>query len=159
MVCYGFLSFCEMSHSALIPLIYSTPVEYGGLGFRPYQIGTIMGCAAILGGVMQISVFAMLMQRFGHQNMFTVSLWCMFIALSCFPIMSFFARRAGKVDAIVICLLVLQLCCASCNFMAYSEHTRRFCYLNLIHICTQRQFKYWLLIVPRQRHRWPVLMV
>ena len=142
MTCYGFLSFCDMSYSALIPLIYSTSVEYGGLGLQPYQIGTIMSCVAILGGVMQITVFLKLMQRFGHRNMFAVSLCCIFIALSCFPIMSFFAKRAGKVDAIVVCLLVLQLCCASCNFMAYSERTHRFCHLNLILTCTQRQCKY-----------------
>ncbi|KAJ6455381.1 hypothetical protein C8R45DRAFT_1082443 [Mycena sanguinolenta] len=41
--CFAALTFTETSYSVLIPLMFSTSIENGGLGFSSLQIGTIMG--------------------------------------------------------------------------------------------------------------------
>ncbi|KAF7334645.1 Major facilitator superfamily multidrug-resistance DHA1 sub-family [Mycena venus] len=33
---HGFLSFCQMSYDVLVPLVYATPIELGGLGLEPF---------------------------------------------------------------------------------------------------------------------------
>ncbi|KAK2460164.1 hypothetical protein APHAL10511_007843 [Amanita phalloides] len=40
---YSLFTFLEMSTQVLLPLVWSTSVEHGGLGFTPYRIGMTLG--------------------------------------------------------------------------------------------------------------------
>ncbi|KAJ7585582.1 major facilitator superfamily multidrug-resistance, DHA1 sub-family [Mycena floridula] len=117
---FAFLSFNEMSYSSLVPLVYSTSIPWGGLGLHPRQIGTIMAAVGICGCFAQIFVFSRLLRRFGPRRMYLASLGGSFLATSGFPLMSFFAKRAGKVDPLVIVVMIGQLTCSLYGYIAYN---------------------------------------
>ncbi|KAJ7589846.1 major facilitator superfamily domain-containing protein [Mycena floridula] len=121
MTCYGLLAFTDMSYGSLLPLVYSTSIPLGGLGLRPQQIGTIMALVGIFGALAQILVFSRLMRRFGPRRMFIAAIGTSFFTVAAFPAMSFFAKRAGKVDAAVISIMVLQLSCSTMAYVAYNS--------------------------------------
>ncbi|RXW25541.1 hypothetical protein EST38_g338 [Candolleomyces aberdarensis] len=105
---YGLLAFVDMSVSALIPLVYSTPVEYGGLGMDPLKIGTIMGSFAIVNGVFSGLLLGSLVRRYGTLDIYRTGIFTFFIVIACFPIGSALARRAGGVDDFVISVVGIQ---------------------------------------------------
>ena len=51
----GTLTFSDMACQVLIPLVYSTSVELGGLGMVPYEIGVLLGMRGIINAVIQVS--------------------------------------------------------------------------------------------------------
>ncbi|RXW25532.1 hypothetical protein EST38_g337 [Candolleomyces aberdarensis] len=105
---FGLLAFSEMAMSALIPLVYSTPVEYGGLGMDPLKIGTIMGSFGILNGVVSGLFLGSLIRRYGALNIYRTGIFSLFVVVGCFPAGNALARRAGGIDAFVILVVVIQ---------------------------------------------------
>ncbi|XP_006455370.1 hypothetical protein AGABI2DRAFT_121287 [Agaricus bisporus var. bisporus H97] len=61
---YFFLSFTQMAYSVLMPLVYSTQLRFGGLGFNPYQIGMIMGIWGFLNAFIQVVLLGRLIREF-----------------------------------------------------------------------------------------------
>ncbi|KAF5379817.1 hypothetical protein D9615_005697 [Tricholomella constricta] len=53
-VCHGFISFLDQSHGVLLPLMLSTSIPLGGLGFDPYTIGMTMGTWGLLNAGFQL---------------------------------------------------------------------------------------------------------
>ncbi|RXW25540.1 hypothetical protein EST38_g339 [Candolleomyces aberdarensis] len=105
---YGLLAFVDMSVSALIPLVYSTPVEYGGLGMDPLKIGSIMGFFAIVNGAFSGLFLGSLVRRYGTLNIYRTGIFTFFIVIGLFPVGSALARRAGGIDAFVISVVGIQ---------------------------------------------------
>ncbi|KAJ2926059.1 hypothetical protein H1R20_g11037, partial [Candolleomyces eurysporus] len=105
---FGLLAFSEMAMSALIPLVYSTPVEYGGLGMDPLKIGTIMGSFGILNGLVSGLFLGSLIRRYGALNIYRTGIFSLFIVVGCFPAGNALARRAGGIDPFVILVVVIQ---------------------------------------------------
>ncbi|KAF7762283.1 hypothetical protein Agabi119p4_8876 [Agaricus bisporus var. burnettii] len=62
---YLFLSFTEMAYTVLVPLVYSTRIEFGGLGFNPYQIGMIMGIWGFINAFIQLYLLGALIRKYG----------------------------------------------------------------------------------------------
>ena len=54
---YGMLSLLTMAASALIPLVWSTSVAYGGLGLSPASIGLWMSWYGCMNGAVQYFFF------------------------------------------------------------------------------------------------------
>ncbi|KAJ8496655.1 hypothetical protein ONZ45_g12369 [Pleurotus djamor] len=113
------LAFTDMCAMALQPLMYSTPVALGGLGFSPYTIGMTMGIYGFINGVYQVTIFPRINRRFGPRRTYIFGYGCLLITIGAYPIMTFFARRAGGPDPYVWALLIFQLCANSQLFMAY----------------------------------------
>ncbi|KAJ6553591.1 major facilitator superfamily domain-containing protein [Mycena vulgaris] len=105
---HAFLCFCEMSFNVLTPLVYATPIELGGLGLSPVYIGRIMGLFGFLNIFTQTFLSAKAIRRFGPRRIFTAAFCCLPLAFLAYPLLNFFARRAGKVDAAVIAIILLQ---------------------------------------------------
>ncbi|KAF6759870.1 major facilitator superfamily domain-containing protein [Ephemerocybe angulata] len=105
---YGFFSFIDMSVTALIPLVYSTPLEYGGLGMDPFKIGTIMATYGVLNGTMSVLFLGPLVRRYGPTKVYQYGIFAIFVSLSAFPIENILARRAGGIDAWVALVIVIQ---------------------------------------------------
>jgi len=106
---YAFLCFCQMSYDVMIPLMYATPIELGGLGLSPLYIGRLMGLVGFLNVFMQIFLSAKAIRRFGPHRIFTATFCCLPISFLAYPILNYLARRAGRVDAAVIAVMVLQM--------------------------------------------------
>lgn len=120
---YGLLAFCDMSYEALIPLMYSTSIENGGLALPPRIIGIVMGCIGVIGGVTQIFVFAPAIQHYGPRKIYIVSLFCLFIAVLTLPSMNYVARQRGQVDRYVYLIIAVQILAGLAMSPAYCEPT------------------------------------
>ncbi|KAJ7690065.1 major facilitator superfamily domain-containing protein [Mycena rosella] len=106
---HGLLCFCQMSYDVLIPLVYATPIELGGLGLSPLYIGRIMGLSGFLNIFLQLFISAKAIRRFGPRKIFITAFCCISLCFLAYPFLNLFARRAGKVDAATICVIVFQM--------------------------------------------------
>ncbi|KAJ6549461.1 major facilitator superfamily domain-containing protein [Mycena sp. CBHHK59/15] len=116
------LCFCQMSYDVLVPLVYATPIEMGGLGLSPFQIGRVMGLCGFLNILAQTFLSAKMIRRFGPRKIFIASFCCMSWSFSAYSLLNFFARRAGKVDAFVVIVIILQM---SSSFVIFPTFGKR----------------------------------
>ncbi|KDQ24928.1 hypothetical protein PLEOSDRAFT_33590 [Pleurotus ostreatus PC15] len=113
---HAFLSFVDQSHQVLLPLMYSTSIPLGGLGFEPARIGAIMGIWGTCNGIFQWLFFAKLIRKYGPRTMFRVSFSCYFVCIGAYPAMSYLTKQAGgMVDGKVYAVMLVQFMCYSCN--------------------------------------------
>jgi hypothetical protein len=106
---YVFLSFVQMSNAVLVPLMYSTPVEYGGLGLNPFAIGTVLGTFGIINTIFQAKFLGEMIRRFGPLTLYRIGILSPCIAYAMYPVMKYAAERAGGVDRYVIVCIVIHL--------------------------------------------------
>ncbi|KAF7317159.1 Major facilitator superfamily multidrug-resistance DHA1 sub-family [Mycena chlorophos] len=117
---HAFLCFCQMSFDVLIPLVYATPIDMGGLGLSPLSIGRIMGTVGFLNVFTQTLLSAKLIRRFGPRAIFHTTFILLPIAFLAYPFLNYFARKAGKVDAAVIAVMAVQLSASFAIFPTYA---------------------------------------
>lgn len=113
-----FITFVSMSILVLIPLMYSTPIELGGLGFTEYEIGVTLGIWGIANTILQAAFLAKVIRRFGPRRVCIVGYRGFFVSIVLYPVLSFLARRAGRVNLAVWIVIAIQLACRSVFFMA-----------------------------------------
>jgi hypothetical protein len=75
-----------------------------------------MGLCGFLNILTQIFLSAKAIRRFGPRRIFITGFCCLSASLLAYPLLNFFARRAGKVDAKVIAIIALQM---SSSFVLY----------------------------------------
>ncbi|KAK6980772.1 MFS domain-containing protein [Favolaschia claudopus] len=114
------LCFCDMAYDALIPLVYSTPISLGGLGMRPHDIGVIMGSCGIFNAIIQVVFGGRVIRYFGARRIFTSAFVAYIGVFSTYPLLSILARRAGRVDAAVIVVLVCQLSSSCMMYFSFA---------------------------------------
>ncbi|KAF8622842.1 hypothetical protein AX15_006689 [Amanita polypyramis BW_CC] len=116
----GFLTFCDMCIQVLFPLMWSTSVEHGGLGFTPYTIGLTLGTFGVANAFVQLFFFGKINRRFGSKKVFIVTFSTFLASLACFPLEGYFAQRMGRVDWRVWTAIVIQLVVDCMRYGAYS---------------------------------------
>lgn len=119
--CHGSIAFLDQSHGVLLPLMLSTSIPLGGLGFDPYTIGMTMGTWGLLNAGFQVVAFPRMMKWLGPRKLCTLCFSCFFVTFSAFPLMSVLAKQAGEADFKVWAVLVIQLCFYSFVFMTYGS--------------------------------------
>ncbi|KAI9066068.1 MFS general substrate transporter [Trametes sanguinea] len=105
---YGFLALTDQSVIVLVPLMYSTSIDLGGLGFSSFTIGIIQGVGGCVGGAIQIFTFPYMQRRFGSKKLYGFSYATYFLVFALFPLISFVTKRAGRVGGAAWALIVLQ---------------------------------------------------
>jgi MFS family permease len=118
---YGFLSFCEMSIGALTPLMWSTSLEHGGLGFTPYTIGLAISVYGILSTIFQATVVGKVIRCFGPRKVFIGGFVPMLISISCFPLEGYLARQTGHADWRVWTVIIVHLAMYCLGTASYSK--------------------------------------
>lgn len=118
---YVFLTFADMSYSVLLPLMFSTSIPLGGLGFSPYEIGMTMGTWGVVNAFVQVNLLGRMIRKFGPRTMYTVGYSSIVVCLATYPVSSYFAQRAGRVDARVWAVIVVQLTSQMMIYMAYGK--------------------------------------
>jgi hypothetical protein len=118
---YVFLTFLEMANTVLLPLMYSTPIEFGGLGLTPFHIGTILGCFGTVNAVIQAKFLGRLMRRLGTRKLYQLGIASLCIPFSIYPFAKHFSRKAEGVDAFVLCCIVIQMASLVPIYMAYGN--------------------------------------
>ena len=128
----AFLCFMEMSCQVLIPLVYSTSIPLGGLGFDSYRIGIIMGTLGILNAFIQIVFFGRIIRKFGPRTTFIVGQMSHVVTLGLYPLLTFFAQRAGRVDFKVWAVLIIQLFFSTWIIVAYGVLALLYIYISIV---------------------------
>ncbi|KIM71098.1 hypothetical protein PILCRDRAFT_17383 [Piloderma croceum F 1598] len=106
---YAFLAFIDQCFVVLQPLMYSSSISVGGLGFSSFTIGMILGIWGVISGIISIFAFPKVLRKFGIRRLYMAAFASYLVCLAGFPIMSIFVQRSGSVDAKVWIVLVLQL--------------------------------------------------
>lgn len=117
---YVFLAFLNIMLSALQPLFYSTPIEFGGLGLPPATIGMWLGAIGLCEGLFQVLFFAKIVRRWGPKRVFVTAMSSFLPIFALFPVISFITRRWG-VSPLVWALLACQLSLSVVMDMAFGE--------------------------------------
>ena len=121
LIVHGILCFCDISMQVLIPLMWSTSLEHGGLGFTPYTIGLTLGIYGVVNVSLQVMLLGKLIRRFGPRKVVIVSFPAFLLSLSCFPLAGCFARRVGGADWRVWTVIMVQLAMDSSKFYAFCK--------------------------------------
>jgi len=118
---YMFLTFLDIANSVLFPLMYSTPLEYGGLRLAPFYIGTTLGCFGIMNVIFQAKFLGKLMRYLGKQRLYQIGILYFFVSFLMFPVMKYFAQNTGRVDMLVWICIAIHINSGAMLSMAYSK--------------------------------------
>lgn len=121
LVVYMVLAFIDMSSQVLLPLVYSTSIPIGGLGLDPYHIGIILSVFGFINAIIQLLVLGPLVRRFGPKNICLAAATSYLGNIGLYLPLSYFARKAGRVDGKVWAVIVVQLLTRLTNGMAYGS--------------------------------------
>ncbi|KAI0350014.1 MFS general substrate transporter [Trametes cingulata] len=116
---YGFLALIDQAAAVLVPLMYSTSIDLGGLGFDPFTIGVIQGVGGFVGGFIQIFTFPLMHRKFGSKKLYICSYTMYIVIFALFPLNSFVTKRAGEVGAATWALVVLQYVAYAASYMTW----------------------------------------
>ncbi|KAI9452905.1 hypothetical protein BJY52DRAFT_1418548 [Lactarius psammicola] len=118
---YGMIALLNMSAGALIPLVWSTSVEFGGLGMSPASIGLWMGGYGFTNGIFQFVAFPRIVGRFGPRRVFITSIFFFFAVYSMFPIENLALRHSSRgLKSAAALFMVLHLLASSFSDMGFS---------------------------------------
>jgi len=134
---YAVFALFEMASLALIPLIWSTSVEFGGLNYSPASIGLWMSVYGCMDGIFQFNLAPRILERFGAGSAFMTSVTACAVVYIMFPFenLALRMRQAVGGPSIVVCpLILLQLSSLSIQRMGFSK----FCDPDLPHADTTR---------------------
>ena len=110
-----------MKRRVLTPLMWSTSLKHGGLGFTPYTIGLTMGISAAVNLFVQVMFLGKAIRFFGARKVFIISLVALFVALVCFPLEKYIAQRTGGTDWRVWTVVIVQVVMYCMVTPAYSK--------------------------------------
>ncbi|KIK86885.1 hypothetical protein PAXRUDRAFT_14463 [Paxillus rubicundulus Ve08.2h10] len=105
---YGVLATFDIILWALLPLFYSTPIEFGGLGFTPMIIGLCMSGFGAANGLVQAFCFAPFVNRLGVKTLLRVCHACFIPIFGIMAMVSWLAKLWG-ISRVVWGLLAFQL--------------------------------------------------
>ncbi|KAH9054529.1 MFS general substrate transporter [Lactarius vividus] len=118
---YGMIGLFEMTAGVLIPLIWSTSVELGGLGMSPASIGLWMAGYGTINGIFQFIAFPRVLRRIGPRRIFIASILCFFPVYMMFPFENLALRHSSHGTSVVAGLLIIvQLSAIALSDMGFS---------------------------------------
>ena len=172
LACGSYTSFTvlDISFRTVLPVYLVTPINMGGLGLGPPNIGTILASMEVLGGILQLLFFAPLHNRLGGKAFFlaTISLFI--------PIAALHITQEYGMTHFVWFLIGLQIFLFACASLAigkpsvvswpsaewFKPHFVFRCHLHLYQcFCAESRFRWsnhWPLTVARVYcvRSWPV---
>ncbi|KAI9455164.1 MFS general substrate transporter [Lactarius psammicola] len=106
---YAMLAFLDAVAISFIPLVWSTPVEYGGLNLSPASIGSWLSVYGSIGGVFQFLFFSHFVSCFGLRRVFVFSIVSCAAIYAIFPFENLAVMAGDGPNLVVWLLIVLQL--------------------------------------------------
>jgi hypothetical protein len=127
---YGVMGLLEILSGSLIPLVWSTSVEFGGLSMSPASIGLWMAGYGFLNGILQFVAFPPIVGRFGPRRVFIASVLCFFPIYILLPIENLAIHHSSRgINPAAALLIVLQLSALSFAHMGFSKFLSTMCYI------------------------------
>ncbi len=112
----------DSAATALIPLVWSTPIEFGGLDLSPASIGLWMSGYGFMNGISQLAFFPRAARRFGLRRVFVLSVATCAVIYPMFPFENLALRRAAGGSKMTVWVLVaLQLFSLAVSRMGLSK--------------------------------------
>ena len=113
-ITYTYICSLEAASSAIRPLFLAMPIDIGGLGLRPRQIGYILSMYNLLNGIFQFGMFGRLVGRFGVKVVFLAAISAFIPIYALSPVMSLIVRINGFSYIVWIVLgCQLSACCVT----------------------------------------------
>ncbi|KZV74591.1 MFS general substrate transporter [Peniophora sp. CONT] len=116
---YAALAFLDIAMACMGPLFYSTPIEFGGLGMSPAQIGLFLGLYGVIDGVAQFLFFPIIVERIGVKPTLFIAMSAFVPIFLWFPVAHQIARHSGF-SAPVYVALGFQMLFMGIMDMAYA---------------------------------------
>lgn len=120
MVNYAFLAWTEQACAVLVPIMYPTPIKFGGLGLSTFAIGCIMSVIGVFIGLICIVFFPLLMRRYSAAQIYRGAYSFYLVDTLLFPLMNYLARRNGELNGLVWVVIALQILCATIPLLSFS---------------------------------------
>ena len=114
-----FQALIDMSSLVILPLMYSTSIPLGGLGFDAYRIGMLLGISGVVNSVATWFMLGRAVRAFGARAVHIFSYSTFLLQIVLFPVMSFLAQRSGEVHGTAWAVITVQLMCRVVNGMSY----------------------------------------
>jgi len=109
----------DMSSQVLLPLMFSTSIELGGLGLDAYDIGIIMSGWGVINAIFMVMVLGRVIRKFGPRAVHIFCYATYFGNIALYPLLAHYVQRSGRVDAKAWAVIVVQLACRLANGMSY----------------------------------------
>ncbi|KAH9030852.1 MFS general substrate transporter [Lactarius deliciosus] len=116
---YGMTALLNAVAMSYIPLVWSTPVEYGGLDLSPASIGLWLAVYGGIGGLFQFVFFSRFVSRFGLRRVFVFSIASCAVVYTLFPFENLVMGGGGP-NPVVWLLIILQMSSLCVFDMGYS---------------------------------------
>jgi hypothetical protein len=137
---YAMFGLIDMGAVALIPLVWSTSVELGGLSMSPASIGLWMTGCGLLNCIFQFVALPRLVGRFGPRNVFISSILCFFLVYAMFPFENLATRHSGRsMNLMTVLLITLQLSALSLSDMGFGKSPRTLWCVRSLKLCESKR--------------------
>jgi hypothetical protein len=117
---YMLLSLIDIVLCVLQPLVFSTPIDAGGLGLNPVEIGIALGIFGLVDGIIEVTCFAWLCKTLGTGRLYRIAIASFFAAFLAFPLMNWIAKSQGLVLLVWI-VMGMQFVVMIMDGMAFGE--------------------------------------
>jgi hypothetical protein len=119
---YGVIALLDMVTGTLVPLIWSTSVEFGGLSMSPASLGLWMTGYGIMSCFLQLFAFPLIIRRFGPRRVFIASVIMFFKVYIIFPFENLALRRSNRgLNPLAGLLIMLQLSAMCFSTMGFGK--------------------------------------
>lgn len=126
---YAYVALLDISFRVLQPVFLSTPIELGGLGLDPPAIGTIISLLGILDGILNVIIFARLVDWFGAKKVYLVGMAAAVPCFSFFPLINYLVRnsvdRSGGLGTKVWIAVGAQAVLSVLTYLCYGESVEK----------------------------------
>ncbi|KAI9452730.1 major facilitator superfamily domain-containing protein, partial [Russula earlei] len=92
---YAAHAYLEISNTALVAVVYTTPIRFGGLGLDPARMGTCLAAFGIITGFLPFLVFDRIVRVLGRRRALLAFMSCLIPAFLLFPINGTRAQHVG----------------------------------------------------------------
>ena len=124
---YCVIGLHDVMAAALIPLVWSTSVEYGGLSMSPASIGLWIAGCGFMNGIFQFVAFPRFIGRFGPRRVFIAGVLCFVPVYIMFPFENLALRHSRDSHSLNLAaglLIMLQLSAIPFCFMGLGKSLR-----------------------------------
>ena len=92
---YVSISALHAAHNSIQPLFLAMPIQLGGLGLPPRQVGYILGTYGIANSICQTFMLGRLVHRFGVKSIFVTAVAAFLPIFTFSPLMNVLVRGGG----------------------------------------------------------------
>jgi MFS family permease len=149
---YTSIAALHASHNCIQPLFLAMPINLGGLGLPPRQVGYILGTYGIMTSISQTFLLGRLVRKFGVKTVFVAAIAAFVPMFTVYPLMNTLVRGGGF-SYFLWTILGLQLSCSLVMELGYGalSHTSKSLQLLNFGLCSGCVYMFITAAAPNKR--------